>query len=398
MEIIGKSAVNLDQCLNSSEQGIFPKLDWITIVFNNVSINFVLSFIHCSFMQEDLVQAEYDRNYGVSAWVSYRVGNSGIKVEAKRDQIDSFNGLCVLDRECKQLRLDISATGLDYLRSEKDIDVESFFRQSIPVSSDGSPLYHFTRADLAFDLVNYCPEFMNAFSQHVHGLEYGSLRVRGSKGPIKTSERYGTKEHTFYVGSSTSDRMLRIYDKLLEFSSSRKKKPLLETLFPVSSVDSWIRFELQCRNDVAQHFLLNYPDYLSVYMWVFDYYAPVKCDQFVSDFWYDIWKPDYVPYVIQNLQFIHSVPTKEDVICKVGNSVDVHTLYWTNRPLFHKLMEESLIAHMKDTSRYGSNWRLRFFNCLSLVTDGEDGNINWDSVHHLKKVFSDTGSTLIPVD
>lgn len=384
---------SLDQFTNG---GIFPRLDYLTLIFHNVSINFVLNFIHCSDMQEDLVKNEYDRNYGNKTWVSFPLLNSGVKVEVRREHFEKYSGLSVFDRQANYVRLDISGSGLDFLRS-KDIDVEFFFRSSIPLMADGTPLYHVTRCDIAFDLVNYCPEFMAAFSMHVRGTDNGSVHVRGCNRPLTFSEKYATKEHTFYLGAKSSDRMLRVYDKAFEYQKNKKKRYDLESLFPVESVDSWIRFELQCRNSTAQHFLLDFPDYTSVYMWMYDYFAPVTSDQTVADFWFNIWRPAHVPYVIQNLQFVHSVITKEDLIRKVGNNVDLLSLYFADREFFHVLMCKGFDHLIHDDSSYGSNKRLKFYRNLSLFSDGEDGNINWHALKNVKKVVSGNKSILIPV-
>lgn len=387
--------VNTAQLDCTANSGIFPRLDYITMIFHNVSINFVLNFIHCSDLQEDLVKNEYDRNYGEKPWVSYPLLNTGIKVEVRRDFLEKYNGLSCFDRNADFVRLDISGSGLDYLRS-KDIDVESFFRQSIPIMECGKPLYHFTRADIAFDLVNYAADFLSLFSKHLSGTNYGTVKVRGCDRPLNYSEKTGTSEHTIYIGSTASKRLLRIYDKRFEYTKKKKKVYDLETLFPVSNVDSWVRFELQCRDDYAQHFLLDFPDYLSVYMWVYDYFAPVTDDHSISDFWFSIWKPDHVPYIIQNLQFIHSVLTKEDVIEKVGNSVDVIALYFTDFDAFHELMLKSFERLMRDPSSYGSNKRLRFYRILSILSGSSDGNIDWSKIKNLHKIISGNSSSLCP--
>lgn len=132
-------------------------------------------------------------------------------------------------------------------------------------------------------------------------------------------------------------------------------------------------------------------------MWMYDYFAPVTSDQTVADFWYDIWKPDHVPYVIQNLQFVHSVITKEDLIRKVGNNVDLISLYFSDREFFHDLMVKGLDHILHDDSSYGSNKRLKLYRNFSLLSDGEDGNIIWANLKNIKKIVSGNSSCLIPV-
>ena len=130
---------------------------------------------------------------------------------------------------------------------------------------------------------------------------------------------------------------------------------------------------------------------------MYDYFAPVSSDQTVCDFWFNIWRPAHVPYVIQNLQFVNTVVTKEDVIRKIGNNPDVLALYHADREFFHELMCKAFDHLMHDDSSYGSNKRLKFYRNLSLFSDGEDGNINWHNLRNVKKIVSGNQSILISV-
>lgn len=94
------------------------------------------------------------------------------------------------------------------------------------------------------------------------------------------------------------------------------------------------------------------------------------------------------------MQFIHSVITKDDVIDKVGKDVDVIALYFTDKEAFDQLMLYSFYRIMDDPSSYGSNKRLRFYRTLSLLSDCDDGNIDWSKIKHLQKIVVDHSSVL----
>lgn len=121
---------------------------------------------------------------------------------------------------CKKIRLDISGTDLDYLRQFMLPDTE--FTNS-DFWGENQKDYNVTRSDFAFDFVNYKPEFLDSVLNWIKDQERGGelsknefrLRVGRSSG-IQYSYRCGCGQKTLYLGSPRGDKMVRIYDKLLE--------------------------------------------------------------------------------------------------------------------------------------------------------------------------------------
>lgn len=77
------------------------------------------------------------------------------------------------------------------------------------------------------------------------------------RGWVKSKAKDGTEDkgviepgHTLYMGSKKSDRMVRIYDK---FAETKVKNPAAFELLK-QECSSWVRFEIQCRNDWANGF------------------------------------------------------------------------------------------------------------------------------------------------
>jgi hypothetical protein len=120
-----------------------------------------------------------------------------------------------------------------------------------PILPDGGS-YHFTRCDWAFDFINYKPEFVDCLIDHINTHKLPSERVplASTKGAISCKVVTGGQK-TVYLGSPQSDRMLRVYDKRMQYVNLQTNT--YTKLNPFGDPDSWFRIEWQTRNMFANN-------------------------------------------------------------------------------------------------------------------------------------------------
>ena len=288
-------------------RGIYPKLDYFQAVFNDVDFAYVLEYIGLPATKfGDFLTDSYERAMGYDTHIGYRFEN--ICIETRAEYLIKCDG-----EECdlsnwifSKIFLIISGQGLDYLRS-KGIDVDYRLRQQPAVNElTGRPVMHPTRADFAFDLVNYAPDFLDKCLDHVRSYtDRVPLCAMGA--PIKFSVRTGDQK-TLYLGSPRSDKLLRIYDKKMEQSDrygNLKSSPV------DYDVHSWIRVEYQTRNAESYRLLYGEGDYLSIFRYIFDRYTFKAADGAPADFWLNLFDWEKIPAIIQNAKWVSSPLDKE---------------------------------------------------------------------------------------
>ena len=288
-------------------RGIYPKLDYFQAVFNDVDFAYVLEYIGLPATQfGDFLTNSYERVLGYDTHIGYRFENISIETRAeylvKRDgeECDLSNWIF------SKIFLIISGQGLDYLRS-KGVDVDNRLRQQPAVNElTGRPVMHPTRADFAFDLVNYAPEFLDLCLDHLsHYSQW--VPLCGQMAPIKFSVRTGDQK-TLYLGSPRSDKLLRIYDKKMEQSDrygNLKSSPV------DYDVESWVRVEYQTRNAESHRMLYGEGDYLSIFRFIYDRYTFKAADGSPADFWLNLFDWEKIPAIIQNAKWVSSPLDKE---------------------------------------------------------------------------------------
>lgn len=286
--------------------GVYPRLDYFTAVFNNVDVAYVLEFMGLAPTKfGEYLTDSYMQNQGYQTRYIYKFEN--IKIDTRVDDIvssnidDDFINIIFSD-----IRLEISGKGLDYLRS-KGIDVEHRFRRQPDVNElTGRPVFHPTRADFAFDLVNYASDFLDKCLDHVS--KYSNrVPLCGKKGGITFSVRTGDQK-TLYLGSPSSDKLLRIYDKKWENSD---RYGMLKWSPVDYDVDSWIRVEFQTRDKDAARMLYGEGDYLSIFRFIFDNFSFKSEEGGVSQFWVDLFDWEKIPAIIQNAKWVSTPLDKE---------------------------------------------------------------------------------------
>ncbi len=306
------------------EYGIYSKLDFFQGVFKNVDFSYVLEFIGLksndfgSFFTDSILS-----HAGYSDMFIYKFEN--IKISTSYANILNFeNATCEKDFAhwiFSHIELQISGQGLDYLRS-RGVNVDSILRRPSDVDElTGRPYFHVTRADFAFDLINYRSDFLDQCIDYARGRS--DVRLIGVKCPMQLEVRTGF-EKIFYVGSSKSERKLRIYDKKLEQSD---QFGLIKSSPVDYDVDSWIRIELQTRDKWAHRLLYGEGDYLSIFRHIYEYYAFKGDDGLAAPFWTSLYNWDEIPEIIQNANWVSSRLDRAKLDTQYFRAIDIIVPY-----------------------------------------------------------------------
>lgn len=209
------------------------------------------------------------------------------------------------------IRLTLSGTGLDYLRS-LHVPIDDIIDNGFSVGQNQD--YHVTRLDVAFDLIDYKGNFYDdLLSVCCDNMVGYTVPVKDGKG-VCFSGNVGANK-TIYLGSPSSDRMLRVYDKRWQLERGNQwfqKCPYRkDNLLP----ETWIRIELQLRTKQVASFLESKLDPLGMFKFIYDKYAIRKTVQRfdcgrarfgdVVDTWNDLFNFDEIAY--------HLVPSEPNV-------------------------------------------------------------------------------------
>lgn len=334
-------AQDLDIRLKDLDQfNVFPKFDWLSLVWNDVSFAQIAKIFGLwdIYDQHGFVNAFnsiYCRSnlfeYSEFSFNGFRVVVIGEPYQIRDQGFVNF-----YDKKLKWIKTDISGAGLDYIRNKGfDIDLMIFGLRnaSCKVCEVPESPFHVTRVDIAFDLINFMPEFLDESVKLCR--EYGncnSVRVRGTgntKKPISWSFREGNQK-TLYLGSSGSDKLCRIYDKKLQFDQDPKKWiscPYVKikgcppgTFLNEYSDDvlknaerenpqSWIRIEAQLRNDPANMMVDSENDFLKIFKWIYDQFGILDDPKSKTcTLWDSMFDWGKIPSIIQNANCVELPP------------------------------------------------------------------------------------------
>ncbi len=309
--------------IENGEGGVFYKIDWLTIVVRDQSFVDILKYFGIG-LNEDFFAAVRDSyfadpNYGRKL----RINLHGILFELEpRDidwQLDKEYGQRVTDPKnydpmfiahcyLSWIRIDLCGSGLDWLRSQR-YDVEEKIRY-IPNMGWN---FHFTRCDFAYDFVNYSGSFVEDLHNlcEQHHIDNSNIICHGSNRSVSWRVKYGDKEHTIYFGTTSSQQMIRFYDKKLERIAKNDLNSCPYTS-DGSLPDSWIRIELQTRHRKERSipydllFAENYSAE-SVLRYIFDFYAVHEYGSHhdkISPVWLDLFEWETLSPIIQNANFV----------------------------------------------------------------------------------------------
>lgn len=297
--------------------GIFCKIDWFSAMFEGSSINDVLDWLHIDHERDEFFENNFSRALGYDTQFVY--GFNGVSVAVSYALANHFaldmTDISVFDYPFTSVRLDISGTGLNFLRDvwvdqgAQPEDFDLFLRTPCDLPRGHM---HITRCDFAFDLVDYRPDFIDVIIKHLNRIEGTRVPIMHTQGGLKFSIRTGDQK-TVYLGSPRSNRMLRIYDKRMQCMDD---DGLYNDKMIYHGCSSWIRIELQLRNDLAQGLCWGEGDWSSIFYYIYENYCfrdldfPIHNPQPVS-FWDDLFDWSTTPPIVQNLQFAPVVSTLE---------------------------------------------------------------------------------------
>lgn len=251
---------------------VYAKIDWYTAIFENCSLRQICDKIHidCTYYDE-LLQSNYERSLGYDSnfvmnihGISFEIRFNEALEEYQKQFVDGFGDANIVrffDKIFSTIRLDISGTGLEFLRCKFEVDSmmteKGYF---LPYQM------HVTRADFAFDFVNeqfdeyFKPLYNFLVNKSLRTFGKNSVKVDTSNKPLSYNLKAG-EEETIYIGSSRSDRMLRIYNKKLQLCPKgiwkEDKIPLSFTEHESSDINTWFRIEFQTRNNKAMSLLYS---------------------------------------------------------------------------------------------------------------------------------------------
>lgn len=302
------------------KSGIYFKIDWYSAVFNACSINDILAFLHLEHEHDDFFERCFSRALGYDTQVTYAFDGVSIAVSYSLVNHLAANteDESVFDFVFDRLRLDISGSGLDAMRKKwEELGAEpgtfDEYLRTEPVLPRGD--MHITRCDFAFDLIDYKPEFLDTIIEHLSKCEYKRVPIMHTCGGLNYSVRTGDQK-TVYLGSSRSDKMLRIYDKKMQLTDDDGV-----WLKAVDHADcsSWIRIELQTRNKIAHGLCLGEGDSNSIFRFIYDTYCFRDTNYHVNTpkpvkFWDDLFDWANAPRIIQNLHvgIVESITDKAE--------------------------------------------------------------------------------------
>lgn len=262
------------------------KIDYYSSMFYDVAFSDVLQWLNVDVTEfrSEFQDAQRKQFFGMESWY---FEHDHIVLYAKNCGYYGIDDVNFFDRVLPSIKLDLSGQALDSLRSrwkhdldrmavsaESYISVDDFLRNADYRLNDKQNV---TRVDYAIDFVNYAPNFLNEILWYIddYSTDSGMIMCVGGKGKSFRYRTFGGSSKGCYIGSSGSDRFLRIYDKRIEQTDYRTgvySKPN-----PYNNPDSWIRIELQCRNKgkvrAADRLLYTIGDYKSVLKWITDYYG-----------------------------------------------------------------------------------------------------------------------------
>lgn len=288
---------------------VYCKIDWLTAIFFDCSMNDVLRWLNLGDCVSDFCAGAYQQSRGYDDVFKFMY--NGIIVETSSYNFYGCDmDVGIFDSICQKIRLDISGSGLDFLRST-GIYMEDH-RFVAPMFSSPAGQYHFTRCDFAFDFINYKADFVDRMLDHINSNRLPSERVPlfSTKGAISCKVVTGGQK-TIYLGSPQSDRMLRVYDKRMQYvdlNSGVYKKPN-----PYGNPESWFRIEWQTRNRFAND-LVQDPqiEFKHILKMIFEKYAFAdgamdarRSARRAVDFWNDLFDwSDLETRIIQNQNFV----------------------------------------------------------------------------------------------
>lgn len=294
---------------------VYAKIDWYTVLLYNTSFEEVLKRLNCfADCCDEILNSGYQRSVGYRTDVVYT--SNGVSLSVNFDDMVSVEEEHIFFTKWSELRLDISGQGLDYLRALND-DIDSSLCDINFWGGEG--FFKITRCDFAFDFVNYYGSFLDEFIYKLQDLERAYKIQRGNDGNTYLgcqgagrntayNMKTGSNVKCLYLGTTRSDKLVRIYDKKLEQTKNGVFIKPIPKYFKENGdgeVKSWFRIEFQTRRKFAHKYLYGCGGDLKVVLReLFDIYQckdPETKDTF--EFIKKLYDWDKLPKIIENLHF-----------------------------------------------------------------------------------------------
>lgn len=297
------------------------KIDAYSAVWKDVELSTVLDYYHLSKpfsgFWADAVPFFAQMSYGDMAKFVY----NDVLLAFWQSDFESALAACGGDLaslpNChfRKVQISMMGQGLEYLRSlGLDVDSDHSILRVV------NPNFHVTRCDFAFDFINYDLGFdlFQMFEKFVSRgdtlSKEGRLCVRGRQSGLTYQKKYGSNERTFYIGSPSSERVLRVYDKYLERRQASGGVFMDTSHGDPASVCSWIRIELQTRKTLTEKMLFA------------DNFAADAILEDISRF-YQIYRRGDDSYFRSFIDFFNPAVVKQHlVLAQRSNFVSLHVL------------------------------------------------------------------------
>lgn len=256
---------------------IYTRIDTYTVILYNCSIRSILQHFDIPTDNLDDVYKNSFKKHDVKTGDTFVWLSSGLRIECKLDEYDYIkehfevtdNELSIFDVSWSWLRFYIYSDGVDYIESLHASDDTWNFQIKLcdPHFWDLISEFHkVTRCDFAFDYINYEGNEFERLRKIIANADFDddfSERGRlynGLPGGITYSYQGGSKR-TIYLGSTGSQKLLRIYDKKFQLCDELGNWDTLKVPKIIKeneiTVDSWYRVELQTREDFAERYLIS---------------------------------------------------------------------------------------------------------------------------------------------
>ena len=336
---------------------IIASIDTFSVVFENVCLNDVFKALKLEDHQfptyEEIASVLYVNMAAYGSVVNFSRYKVGFQI--KTDDISRYIVGCdtpydkaFFNTRLPFIRVDAMGQACDNLRS-LGVNIEELCFNGFVIPSEGE--YHFTRVDFAYDFFDYCPnlfyDIKDACTRHGDFTMNGLQVYCGVGRPISVSAR-DFDQRTLYFGKTSSDKLLRVYDKKFEqvkrgtYNSDHFK--FYDQLHYLP--ETWYRIELQVRREKYCHMLLQSNDTLKVLRYIYDNYA-IRAGKGrevpVIDLWQKIFNWEVIPSIIQNANYVEYI----------YSSVDTASSY---------IFGTALSSLMVVLAHYGSSGLLKYIN------------------------------------
>lgn len=325
--------------------GIYPSFDTYSAVWQNASLQMIFNHYQIGELLDTFVLENERMCIDAMNIENWHLAFCGIRISFKTFDLPQFS----YDSDLKdflntiipKIRFELSGKGCSYLQDECGLDLFGILRTELPENA------RVTRIDIAYDLIDYMPDFqrkLKAFCLDPDSQSsYQRLAICNMKSGVSFSLRTGDQE-TVYIGAPTSDKLLRVYDKYMQ----KSKRGVLEDCRYGTDIKSWIRIEWQLRNKKADQILFGHCQsdyYLEVFKKIYETYRfrdLTKPGTVVAEFWEDLFDWRSIPSIIQNLRFVNpenmSEKIKENAYRSLGAVADYIILY--GRASFDQLITQ----------------------------------------------------------